>query len=51
VQHLNALVGAEVEVIIEVHAKVPDGIPENVARTVGENARALKFDEFAFEEE
>jgi hypothetical protein len=51
VQHLNALVGAEVEVIIEVHAKVPDGIPEHVARTVGENARALKFDEFAFEEE
>jgi len=51
VQHLNALVGAEVEVIIEVHAKVPDGIPENVARTVGENARALKFDEFGFEEE
>ena len=51
VQHLNALVGAEVEVIIEVHANVPDGIPENVARTVGENARALKFDEFAFEEE
>ena len=51
VQHLNALVGAEVEVIIEVHAHVPEGIPENVARTVGENAQALKFDEFAFEEE
>lgn len=51
VQHLNALVGADVEVTIEVHANVPEGIPENVVRTVSENAKTLKFDSWGFEEE
>ena len=51
VQHLNALVGSDVEVTIEVHASVPDGIPENVVRTVSENAKTLKFDSWGFEEE
>jgi len=51
VQHLNALGGADVEVTIEVHASVPNGIPENVVRTVSENAKTLKFDSWGFEEE
>jgi hypothetical protein len=51
IAHLQALVGAEVEVTLEVHASVPDGIPENVVRTVSENAKTLKFDSWGFEEE
>lgn len=51
VQHLNALRGADVEVTIEVHATVPDGIPESIVRTVSENARTLKFESWGFEEE
>lgn len=51
VQHLNSLMGAEIEVRIEIHAKVPGGIPDQVIRTVTENARTLKFDQFGFEDE
>lgn len=51
VQHLNALVGADVDITIEIQAKVGDGIPDEVVRTVTENARTLKFDQFGFEEE
>jgi hypothetical protein len=51
VQHLAGLMGAEVEVVLEVRAKVPDGIPEDVVRTVSENAATLKFQAFEFEDE
>ena len=51
IQHLQALVGADVDVTIEIHASVPDGIPDQVVRTVTENARTLKFDQVGFEEE
>lgn len=51
VQHLNALVGSNVEVTIEIHATVEDGIPDDIIRIISENARTLKFDQFGFEEE
>ena len=51
VQHLNALVGSDVEVTIEIHATVEDGIPDDIIRTISENARTLRFDQFGFEEE
>jgi hypothetical protein len=51
VQHLNALPQADVEVVLELHVRVPEGVPENVMRIVSENAAALKFDQFGFEEE
>ena len=35
-QHLVGLVCADVQVTIEVQAQVPDGIPEDVVRTVSE---------------
>ena len=44
VAHLNGLVGAEVQVTLEIHAKIPGGAPEDVVRTVTENARTLHFD-------
>ena len=50
-QHLNALVGADVEVTVEIQARVPDGVPENIVRTVTENCRVLKFETHAFEDE
>src|SRR5690625_132598 len=50
-QHLNALVGADVEVSIEIEARVPAGVPENVVRTVMENCRTLEFESQEFEEE
>ncbi len=51
VQHLASLVGANVQVTLEIHATLPDGAPENVVRTVTENCRTLKFTSQGFEEE
>jgi predicted AAA+ superfamily ATPase len=51
VKHLTGLVDAEVEVVLEIRAKVPGGVPDNVVRTISENASTLKFRTFEFEEE
>ncbi|HXH90535.1 MAG TPA: Swt1 family HEPN domain-containing protein [Thermoanaerobaculia bacterium] len=50
VAHLNGLVGAKVRISVEIEARVPDGIPDSVQRTVSENCRTLKIDAFGFEE-
>ena len=50
VQHLAGLVGAHVEVSLEIHAEVSEGVPENTVRTISENCRALKFKTHGFEE-
>jgi hypothetical protein len=44
VAHLNGLIGASVEVSLEIHAEIPDGAPDDVVRTVTENAMTLGFD-------
>lgn len=51
IAHLAGLVGAEVEVTLEIEATVPDGAPEHVVRTVTENSRTLKFRTQGFERE
>jgi hypothetical protein len=43
------LVGAKVTVTLEIQAEMPAGVPENVVRTVAENARTLKFFSHGFE--
>jgi len=50
-QHLSSLVGAEVEINLELQINVPDGVPENVIRTVTENCRVLKFTNHEFEQQ
>jgi hypothetical protein len=51
VQHLTGLVGSKVDVRLEVQADIPDGAPDDVVRTVTENARTLRFDSHGFERE
>ena len=51
VQHLTGLPGATVEVTMEIQAKVSDGVPEDIVRTVTENCRTLRFTTQGFEEE
>ena len=51
VTHLVGLVGADVEVKLEITAKVPEGVPDDVVRTVTENSKTLKFDQHGFERE
>jgi hypothetical protein len=41
---------AEVTLTLEIEATVEAGFAEDVRRTVGENARTLKFDTHEFEE-
>jgi hypothetical protein len=50
-QHLAAEDGVELEVIIEIHARRPGGFSEERMRTVNENARVLKFEQFGFQDE
>jgi hypothetical protein len=51
VQHLASVVGSDVEIRLEIEAQIPDGAPDEVVRTVTENARTLKFDQHGFESE
>ncbi len=50
VQHLVGLTGADVEIHLEIQARIPGGAPEKVVRTVTENCRTLKFKTHGFEE-
>ena len=48
-QHLSTLPGAEAEITLEIHVKVPGGIKEDVVRTVSENCSTLRFESHGFE--
>lgn len=43
-QHLASKLGANVEVVIDIHATIPDGVDDNTVRTVTENCKTLGFD-------
>ncbi|MCX5970039.1 MAG: DUF499 domain-containing protein, partial [Coprothermobacterota bacterium] len=51
VQHLVRQPGADVEITVEIQACLPEGADDNLIRTVGENCRTLKFQDFGFEKE
>lgn len=50
VAHLNALVGTEVSVTLELRATNAEGFPEDVVRIVSENTASLRFRTHGFEE-
>ncbi len=49
IERLTSLVGCEVEITLEIHARHQDGFDEGAIRTVSENGRTLKFEQFGFE--
>ena len=49
IAHLSGLMGADVNLILEIEANIPDGTPEHVVRIVIENSRSLKFEDSGFE--
>ncbi len=49
--HLAALPGARVSVTMEIEIKVADGVESDIVRIVSENANALKFEHYGFEDE
>ncbi|MBY0324746.1 MAG: DUF499 domain-containing protein [Reyranella sp.] len=51
IAHLAGQMGAEVTVTIEIEARLPNGANDQLVRTVTENARTLKFDSQAFEQD
>jgi hypothetical protein len=50
VQHLSSILGANVEISLEIRADLPQGASEKVVRDVTENCRTLKFGQYGFEE-
>ena len=51
ITHLAVQKGARVTVRLEIEAELPEGARTELIRTVTENARALHFTSFGFEEE
>ena len=49
IQHLMSVDGANVELTLEVSVDAPNGIPSATVRTVSENCRTLKIQNFGFE--
>ena len=47
--NLEDLPGAEIELTLEIHARVPGGVSDDIVRVVSENATVLKFDHASFE--
>lgn len=50
IQHLMAVDGANVEIKLEVQVDAPKGVPASTVRTVSENCKTLKVDDFGFDD-
>ncbi len=50
-QHLTGLVGAKVEITMEIRADLTESASEKTIRDVTENCRTLKFEHYGFEEQ
>ncbi len=44
IQHLSTLSGSELDITLEIQARIPGGVPENVIRIITENCNTLHFD-------
>ena len=49
ITHLSSVDNSEVELSLEVNAVASDGFPQGTVRTVSENCRTLRIDNFGFE--
>ncbi len=50
IERLTSQVGGAVEITLDIRAKKPDGFDEGTIRTLSENSRTLKFDDYGFSE-
>ena len=51
IAHLAGQVGADVNVTLEIEARLPNGATDQIVRAVTENSRTLKFTSHGFEAE
>ena len=49
-KHLVGILDSEIEVQLQIQATFPDGVPDDIVRTVTENAQTLKFEQHGFEQ-
>ncbi|MDY6878338.1 MAG: DUF499 domain-containing protein [Chloroflexota bacterium] len=50
IERLTSQVGCEAKVTLEINARRSDGFDEDTIRTISENSRTLKFEDYGFEE-
>ncbi len=50
IQHLMSVDGADVEIELEVQVEASKGIPQSTVRTVSENCKTLKVNDFGFDD-
>ncbi len=50
INHITAINGANVEIKLIVDANIPGGTPQSTVRTVTENCKTLKVEDFGFDE-
>lgn len=50
IERLTGQMGCQVEITLEINARLPDGFDESTVRTISENSRTLKFEHYGFEE-
>jgi hypothetical protein len=48
-QHLAQLAGSKIKVTMDIDAELPNGVSDDIVRTVKENCKTLKFTESNFE--
>jgi hypothetical protein len=46
---ITSIVGANVQVTLDVQVELPEGASDKFVRDVTENCRTLKFDDYGFE--
>jgi predicted AAA+ superfamily ATPase len=49
INHLTSVDGAQVKVSLEVNIESPEGVPQRIVRTVSENCRTLRIENFGFD--
>lgn len=50
ISHLTSIDGAQVEISLELNVTAPEGIPQQVVRTVSENCRTFRVRSFGFDD-
>ena len=50
INHLTAINGASVEIKLIVDANIPGGTPQSIVRTITENCKTLKVEDFGFDD-
>jgi len=50
IERLTSQIGCEVEITLEINANRSEGFDESTVRTISENSRTLKFEDYGFEE-